>query len=233
MLFIRSLMAQQISVCPCIKIALIALLWLFTDRECNCAVQILCLNPGHYLTDALIRVVRIFTSLQHKGTKTKLIAALAACHNLLRTQAVAVRMGIAVPYTAVETIVFAVVGKLYQPSYKNLIAIGLVCFLRCPLSHIINRLHIICLKQHMQLLEVIFRRAAISSIIFIIAVFSVMLSPVVWSALFIRVNCLHSYAIQPANPAGQSTDNILWCVNRHTDDIHVLFLVKGYPCAPQ
>lgn len=60
---------------------------------------------------------------------------------------------------------------------------------------------------------------------FIIAVFSVMLSPVVWSALFIRVNCLHSYAIQPANPAGQSTDNILWCVNRHTDDIHVLFLV--------
>ena len=52
-----------------------------------------------------------------------------------------------------------------------------------------------------------------------------MLSPVVWSALFIRVNGLHSYAIQPANPAGQSTDNILWCVNRHTDDIHVLFLV--------
>ena len=52
-----------------------------------------------------------------------------------------------------------------------------------------------------------------------------MLSPVVWSALFIRVNCLHSYAIQPANPAGQSTDNILWCVNRHTDDIHILFLV--------
>ena len=30
-------------------------------------------------------------------------------------------MGIAVPYTAVETVVFAVVGKLYQPSYKNLI----------------------------------------------------------------------------------------------------------------
>ena len=30
-------------------------------------------------------------------------------------------MGIAVPYTAVETVVFAVIGKLYQPSYKNLI----------------------------------------------------------------------------------------------------------------
>ena len=30
-------------------------------------------------------------------------------------------MGIAVPYAAVETVVFAVVGKLYQPSYKNLI----------------------------------------------------------------------------------------------------------------
>ncbi len=62
-------------------------------------------------------------------------------------------MGIAVPYTAVETVVFAVVGKLYQPSYKNLIAIGLVCFLRCPLSKVINCLHIIRLKQHMQLLE--------------------------------------------------------------------------------
>ena len=30
-------------------------------------------------------------------------------------------MSIAVPYAAVETVVFAVVGKLYQPSYKNLI----------------------------------------------------------------------------------------------------------------
>ena len=38
-------------------------------------------------------------------------------------------------------------------SYKNLIAIGLVCFLRCPLSKVINCLHIIRLKQHMQLLE--------------------------------------------------------------------------------
>ena len=62
-------------------------------------------------------------------------------------------MGIAVPYAAVETVVFAVVSKLYQPSYKNLIAIGLVCFLRCPLSKVINCLHIIRLKQHMQLLE--------------------------------------------------------------------------------
>ena len=153
MLFIRSLMAQQISVCPGIKVALIAFPWLFTDRERNRTVRILCLNPGHYLTDALIRVVWVLTALQHKGAKAQLIAALAACHNLLRTQAVAVRMGIAVPYAAVETVVFAVVGKLYQPSYKNLIAIGLVCFLRCPLSKVINCLHIICLKQHMQLLE--------------------------------------------------------------------------------
>lgn len=129
MLFIRSLMAQQISVRPCIKIALIAFLWLFSDRECNCAVRILCLNPGHYPTDALIRIVRILTALQHKGAKAKLIATLAACHNLLRAQAIAVRVRITVPYAAIEAIVFAVVGKLYQPSYKNLIAIGLVCFL--------------------------------------------------------------------------------------------------------
>ena len=39
------------------------------------------------------------------------------------------------------------------------------------------------------------------------------------------ISSMEDAAIQPANPAGQRTDNILRCVNRHTDDIHVLFLV--------
>ena len=54
---------------------------------------------------------------------------MAAFQNFFLRKAVARGILVAAPYAAVIAVVFAVVGKLYQPAYKNLPAEAFLCCL--------------------------------------------------------------------------------------------------------
>lgn len=71
----------------------------------------------------IIAVIRIFSALQYKRSEAKLIACFTAIKYLLLAEPVALCLLVTAPYSAIITVVFTVVGKFYQTSDINVLAV--------------------------------------------------------------------------------------------------------------
>ena len=73
----------------------------------------------HQLDDAIVRKMRVFSSLENEGAETEFMAACAAGQNVLRRQAVAGGAGVGAPDAAVQAVVAAEIGELDEAAHIN------------------------------------------------------------------------------------------------------------------
>ena len=66
---------------------------------------------------------RILPALEHEGPESQPISVLTAVQDLLPVQTISFGMRILAPYPAVIAVIFAIIGKLDQPSGKDLISV--------------------------------------------------------------------------------------------------------------
>ena len=150
---IRRLVPEQIPVCARVKICLITRSFFFPDRECHCTVRVCPLDRRHQVADPFIRKIGVFSALQHKGAKSKLIPRRAAGEDLLLREPVALGTCIAPADTAVITVIFAVVGELDQPADIDLFSVNRLCRRSSLSPKPLNCLCIFCCKQTVQFLR--------------------------------------------------------------------------------
>ena len=124
-------MAEQVAVSAGIKQSLIALLASLTERQCDRTVRVFGTDCGDDFLHPLVCEIGIFSALKHKGAETEIISLATAGENLVETQAVAVCMWIATANSAVEAVIFAVVGKLNQSAQKDFLMVVTGTALRC------------------------------------------------------------------------------------------------------
>ena len=123
MSFICGFMAEQISVCPCIKKFLIAFFCFFPYRQRYRTIRMSCFYLIYYKTDFVVRVIWIFTALKHKRAETQLISCVTALKYLFVTQTVPLCIMISMAYSTVITIIFTIICKFYKTADKYFIAI--------------------------------------------------------------------------------------------------------------
>ena len=146
-----SLMAEQIAIRSCIVIALITFPALFADGQGNGTVRILLFYGRYQSAYFLICEERIFTALQHKGSKPQCVSRLTTIQDFFLCQPVAIHFWVAVPDTAIVAVIFAVVRKFDQAPDKDLIAVNPAGSFLCCFSQIFFRMGIFRFEKHLKL----------------------------------------------------------------------------------
>ena len=78
MVFICSFMTQQIPVCSCFFVKAVAFLGFFSNRKSDGTVWITVTDLLNDIHNLFICKIRIFSSLEYKGTKAQFISIFAA-----------------------------------------------------------------------------------------------------------------------------------------------------------
>ena len=123
MLVIGGFVAQQVSVRTAFKISAVAFFAFFAYRKRYSAIGKITLYRTDNITYHIITVIRIFSALKYKRSEAKLIACFTAIKYLLLAEPVALCLLVTAPYSAIITVVFTVVGKFYQTSDINVLAV--------------------------------------------------------------------------------------------------------------
>ena len=123
-------MPEQITVCPCIKKPLVAFFGPLPQGKGYGTVRIAAADLADNLYHPVIIKIRVFPSLKDKCPEAQLIALPAAGEDLVPCEPVAVKLAVIPPDPAIETVVFAIVGKLDESPDVYIMAIDLF-----PQSH--------------------------------------------------------------------------------------------------
>ena len=103
-------MAEQVAICACVKKSLVAFPAPLADGKRDGTVGISAFYGRDQGAQPLIVPVGILAALQNEGAKAQCVAGSAAGENLFLVQSVSVDVFAAIADTAVETVVFAVIG---------------------------------------------------------------------------------------------------------------------------
>ena len=117
---------QKIPVGSGVKEPLITFPAAFPHREGDGAVGIPLFDGGHQLAKPFVCKPGILPALQHKGAKTQGVAHVAAGENLLLCEPVALSPPVAFADAAVVAVVFAKIGKFYEPAQIDLFSVDSV-----------------------------------------------------------------------------------------------------------
>jgi hypothetical protein len=123
---IGSLMSEKVSVRPGIEQLLVTVAGTLTERECNGTIGMLFSDFRDNFYDAVIIKKGVFPSLQDERSVAEFIAGFTARQNAIERKPIAVKMCVAAPNPAVETVIFAVVRQFDETAQIN---IGTVKFL--------------------------------------------------------------------------------------------------------
>ena len=124
--FIGSLMPQQITIRAGVIKRLIALAAALAQREGNGAIREFPANGTHERDHTIIGETRVLSSLQHKGAKAECVTLLTALKNLLLAQSIPFRFSVASANAAVIAVIPAKVRNLDQAAQKNGLSVGFV-----------------------------------------------------------------------------------------------------------
>ena len=122
------------------------------DGKRHRTIGILCLDLPYQGTDFIVRKIRIFPSLQHKGLKSQFIPICTTGKNFFLRQAIAFCLAIALSNATVNTVILTVIGEFNQSTDKHLLSVNGICCLTCPLVKKCNVPGIRCLQQQSQLI---------------------------------------------------------------------------------
>ena len=126
--------AQQITVCACFFPKLIGFTAAFANGKCNGTVRISLFYGADDSCQICVAVDKIFATLQNKGPKAQGVTLLTAGKDLFFGQAVANSFCVAASYSAVITVISAVIGEFDQPANIDFIAENSLSSLLCSLS---------------------------------------------------------------------------------------------------
>ena len=152
MLCIGGFVAQQIAVGAGIKKRLVALAAALAQRQGDGAVGITLPHGGDDAAHALVGKPAVFPTLHHEGAEAEFVARRAALINLLFRQPIAHRLAVAAPQPAIEAVVAAIAGQLYQAAHENLVAIDPVGHLARRLLQILHSIAVVGGENQLQLI---------------------------------------------------------------------------------
>jgi len=119
-------MSEKVSVRPGIEQLLVTVAGTLTERECNGTIGMLFSDFRDNFYDAVIIKKGVFPPLQDERSVAEFIAGFTARQNGIERKPIAVKMCVAAPNPAVETVIFAVVRQFDETAQIN---IGTVKFL--------------------------------------------------------------------------------------------------------
>ena len=131
MLFTRGLMPQKIAVCTGFFVGTVAFFGFLPDGKCQGTVRINFFDLTDQSCQLLICIISVFSSLKDKSTESQFIAFFAAGKDIFFCQAVTLGISVAPADSTVIAVIFAVVGKLDQSTYIDLVSIDLLPHLVC------------------------------------------------------------------------------------------------------
>lgn len=137
MLWIMCLMPQKISVGSGVEESPIAVEGLLSNGKRDGTIRVetfdVCDQADHFL----IRIIRILSALQYEGSESQFISGLAAGEDIFFREPIASGAGVAPADSAVETIVFAVVGEFDQSADIDAVSVMAVLFFPCQCEEIL------------------------------------------------------------------------------------------------
>ena len=126
-------MPQKITVCPSFFVSTVAFFGFLAYGKRQGTVRIHFFDLADQCDQFFICIISILPTLEDKGTESQFIAFFAACKDIFFCQAVALGVSVAPADPAVIAVIFAVVGKLNQATYIDLVSIDLLPHLVCQL----------------------------------------------------------------------------------------------------
>ena len=131
MLWIRSFVAQQISISSCRKKPAVAFLASLPDGKGDGTIRIGLLDCPNNIAKKGVRKSTVLPSLQHEGAEIQAVSFFAAGKNFLRTKAISAAMGITPANPAIKAIVFADVSKFDEPTGIHCVAVNFFSYCHC------------------------------------------------------------------------------------------------------
>ena len=129
-------MPQQIPVRACVKHSLIAVFVPLSDRKRERGIRMSFLDPSYDPDHPFIRIIRIFSSLQHNRPESELISRVRTRNDLVFRQAVSLRVAVAGADPAVSAVIPAVIGIFNQAAQIYILAVDALTHLSCFLGQV-------------------------------------------------------------------------------------------------